>query len=344
MTDPANRPLTIDELERAAAAIEGHAVVTPVASSPALDRRLGVSVHCKVEAEQRAGAFKFRGAYHRLSAIPVADRAAGAVAVSSGNHGAAVATAGRMLGMPATVFVPVDAPETKRRIIAEAGAELVTFPRDIADREAPARARAAETGATFVHPFEDRLIQAGQGTVGLELHAQVGALTSVLVPMSGGGLMAGVASATAAVRPDCRLVGVEPAAADNTRRSFAAGHPIQIDPPDTIADGLAVVRPGDTTFAINRTLVSEVSTVTETEIMQAVALIHETLGVVVEPSGAVGIALLASVRAADGPEAVVERFGSRVGVVLSGGNVDPDRHRQMIERGSGPAATKAKGE
>lgn len=324
--DPPMEPLTLDEIRAAAARIAPEAVRTPVVSSPALDRVIGARVLAKVEAEQRSGSFKFRGAYHRLSIIPEADRPAGVVAVSSGNHGAAVATAAGLLGLVAHVFVPEDAPAVKRGIIEEAGATLHTFSRTIDDREAPARALASQLGATFVHPFEDRAVMAGQGTAALELFEQVGDLDALIVPMSGGGLMAGCGSAMRALVPGCRLIGVEPAAADDTRRSFEAGHPVTIDPPSTVADGLSVRAPGINTFAINRRLVDEIRTVTEDEILAAVELVAETLDVVVEPSGAVGIAALVSggvdgipVGSGDGLPAGA---GPRVGVILSGGNTD----------------------
>ena len=319
-------PLDIDEIRAAAARIAAEAVRTRVVSSPALDEAIGARVVAKVESEQRSGSFKFRGAYHRLSIIPDSDRPAGVVAVSSGNHGAAVATAARLLGLPAHVFVPDDAPTVKRRLIEEAGATLHTFPRSTPDREAPARALAAELGATFVHPFEDRAVMAGQGTAALELFEQTGALDALVVPMSGGGLMAGCGSAMRALVPGCRLIGVEPCAADDTRRSFEAGHPVTIDPPTTVADGLSVRAPGINTFAINRRLVDEIRTVAEAEILAAVDLVAETLGVTVEPSGAVGVAALV----ADGVGGLSSAGGSDdghggrpwIGVILSGGNTD----------------------
>jgi len=314
-------PLTIDEIRRAAERIAGQAVRTPIACSPALDDLVGARVVCKVEAAQRSGSFKFRGAYHRLSIIPEADRAAGVVAVSSGNHGAAVATAARLLGMPAHVFVPDDAPAVKRAIIAEADATLHPFERSTPDREGSARALAAALGATFVHPFEDRAVMAGQGTVALELYEQVGELDALVVPMSGGGLMAGCGSAMRALGPGCRLIGVEPEEADDTRRSFEAGHPVTIDPPSTVADGLALRSPGPTTFAINRQLVDEIRTVSEEAILAAVDLLAVTIGVTVEPSGAVGIAALVT----GGVEGIPIGDGGdrpRIGVVLSGGNAD----------------------
>ena len=320
--------IPLADIEAAAAVIAPVAVITPVLTSTALDERVGATVLAKAEAHQRAGAFKFRGAYTRLDALTAEERAAGVVAVSSGNHGAAVAAAAAELGIEATVFVPEDVPEAKRRLIESAGARVEFFDRGRPDRERPALDHAAATGATFVHPYEDPLVMTGQGTVGLELHRQVGELDAVFVPMSGGGLMAGVASALHELDPDCDLVGVEPERADDTARSFAAGDRVQIEPPQTIADGLAVRTPGERTFAINRRLLRAVRTVSEDEIIAAMVVAAEDLGVRLEPSGA---ASLAGVLA--GGDLVA---GRRVGVVLSGGNIDDDRFRALCGAGTAP--------
>ena len=185
------------------------------------------------------------------------------------------------------------------------------------------RTQVAETGATFVHPFEDPLVMRGQGTTALELHEQAGHLDALVVPMSGGGLMAGCASAIRQLDPACEIIGVEPAAADDTRRSFAAGEPVRIAQPDTIADGLAVTAPGANTFAINRELVADVLTVTEDELVEAMRLAAATLGRRLEPSGAASLAAVLAHRG---------RFsGRRVGLVLSGGNIDAERFEQLLE-------------
>ena len=310
------------EIRAAAEVIAPEAVVTPVLRADALDALTDARVFCKDESRQRAGAFKFRGAYNRLAHIPAEDRARGVVAVSSGNHGAAVACAAHLLGIAATVHVPEDVPAAKRALIERFGADIVTFPRSIADREAAARRQVEATGATFVHPFEDPLVMAGQGTAALELHQQVGALDALVVPMSGGGLMAGCASAIHQLDRGCELIGVEPDAADDTRRSFAAGRPVRIPSPTTIADGLAVTAPGERTFAINRELVSEVVTVTDAQLVDAMRMILDLLGRRVEPSGAAAVAALLG---APG------RFaGRRVGVILSGGNIDDARFDALV--------------
>jgi threonine dehydratase len=314
--------IDLTEIRAAAERIAPEAVVTPVVRSDELDGLTGSTVLLKDESRQRAGAFKFRGAFNRLSVIPAGDRRRGVVAVSSGNHGAAVACAARLLGLQATVHVPEDVSTAKLALIEHFGAAVVTFPRATDDREAGARRQVADTGSTFVHPFDDPVVMAGQGTTALELHEQIGALDVLLVPMSGGGLMAGCASAMHHLDPACELIGVEPAAADDTRRSFLAGHPVRIAPPQTIADGLAVTTPGDNTFAINQRLVSDVVTVTDAQLIDAMRLADTMLGRRLEPSGVAGLAALL---------ADPHRFRRhRVGIVLSGGNIDASRFDRLL--------------
>lgn len=313
--------IPIADIRAAAARIADAAIVTPVVRSDALDRLTTATVFAKDESQQRAGAFKFRGAYNRLLKIPHVDRALGVVAVSSGNHGAAVACAAQRLGTHATVHVPDDVATAKRALIEHFGATIVTFPRSTPDREAGALEQVAATGATFVHPFEDPMVMAGQGTAALELHEQVGALDVLLVPTSGGGLMAGCASALRQLDAACELIAVEPEAADDTRRSFAAGQRVTIDPPRTIADGLAVTAPGAATFAINRTLVADVVTVTDEQLVEAMRTARGLLGRRLEPSGAAGLAAVL-----DDPD----RYrGRRVGIILSGGNIDAMRFEAL---------------
>jgi threo-3-hydroxy-L-aspartate ammonia-lyase len=314
--------IDLAEIRAAADRIADEAVVTPVLHSERLDALTGATVFAKDESRQRAGAFKFRGAYNRLTQIPESDRPRGVVAVSSGNHGAAVACAAQLLGMPATIHVPEDVPSAKRALIERCGATIVTFERSIADREAGARRQVAETGATFVHPFEDPMVMAGQGTAALELHEQVGHLDVLLVPMSGGGLMAGCASAMRQLDPDCEPIGVEPAAADDTRRSFAAGEIVRIPQPDTIADGLAVTAPGDVTFEINRRLVADVVTVTDEQLVDAMRITRDLLGRRLEPSGVAGLAALL--------DDAARYRNRRVGIILSGGNIDDARFGALL--------------
>lgn len=317
--------IPLDQIRSAAAVIAPEAERTPVLGSDELDALAGATVFGKDESRQRAGSFKFRGAFNRLSAIPLDERSLGVVAVSSGNHGAAVACAAEILGIEATVHIPADVAPAKLALIERFGARIVTFERSTPDREVRARQQVAETGATFVHPFEDPLVMCGQGTVALEFHGQVGPLDVLIVPMSGGGLMAGCASAMRQLDPDCELIGVEPANADDTRRSFAVGERVTIETPSTIADGLAVTSPGATTFEINRRLVADVVAVSEHAIVDAMSVALGHLGRRLEPSGAVGLAALL---------ADADRFaGRRVGIILSGGNIDADRfHALTTER------------
>jgi len=314
--------IPLDDIRRAAATIGPEAVVTPVVRSDRLDALVGATVFAKDESQQRAGSFKFRGALNRLSAIPPDARGSGVVAVSSGNHGAAVACAAGILGIAATVHVPENVSAAKRALIEGFGADIVMFPPTRLVREDGALRQVAETGATFVHPFEDPLVMRGQGTAALEFHGQVGPLDALVVPMSGGGLMAGCASAIRQLDVTCEIIGVEPANADDTRRSFEAGHLVRIAQPDTIADGLAVTAPGPITFAINRHLVSAVVTVTEDELVGAMRLASDLLDRRLEPSGAASLAaVLAHPR----------RFrGRRVGVILSGGNVDEAHFSRLV--------------
>jgi len=309
--------IPLDEIRAAARAIAPEAVRTPVVRSDELDALVGAAVYGKDESRQRAGSFKFRGAFNRVSAIPLGERSLGVVTVSSGNHGAAVACAAQILGINATVHIPDDVAAAKRALIEQFGAQIVTFERSTPDRESGARQQVSDTGATFVHPFEDHLVMRGQGTAALELHEQIGPLDVLLVPMSGGGLMAGCASAMRQLDPSCELIGVEPANADDTRRSFEAGEVVRIAQPDTIADGLAVTSPGATTFTINRQLVSDVVTVSDGQLVDAMRVALDLLDRRLEPSGAAGLAAVL-----DDPGRFVDR---RVGIVLSGGNIDDQR-------------------
>jgi len=314
---PGPRVIPLDDIREAARTIAAEAVVTPVLRSDRLDVLTGATVCGKDESQQRAGAFKFRGAFNRLANIPESERSKGVVAVSSGNHGVAVACAAQILGIEATVHVPDNVTTAKRALIEGFGATVVLFDRMEPIRERGALAQVAETGATFVHPFEDPLVMRGQGTAALELHDEVGSLDVLLVPMSGGGLMAGCASAMAQLDPACELLGVEPALANDTQRSFAADEPVRIEQPDTIADGLAVTAPGPTTFAINRPLVTDILTVTEEQLVDAMRVALDLLGRHLEPSG---VATLAAMLADH--DRFVDR---RVGLILSGGNIDAAR-------------------
>jgi threo-3-hydroxy-L-aspartate ammonia-lyase len=306
--------ISIDDVREAAGRLEGVAHRTPVLSSRTLDRRTGGTVVLKAEVFQRGGAFKFRGAYNRISRLAPEERARGVVTYSSGNHAQAVAIAASLVGTTAVVVMPEDSPASKLAATRGYGAEVITYDRYTADREALGGALAAERGLTLVPPYEDPLVMAGQGTAALELFEEHPDLDALLVPISGGGLIAGSATAAKALQPAVRIVGVEPAAGDDTRRSLEAGARVRLPHvPRTIADGLQAQTPGALTFEVNRRLVDQVVTVTDEQIVQAMAFLFERLKVVVEPSGAVGVAALLS--------GAVDPGGASIGVILSGGNI-----------------------
>ena len=290
-------------------------------TSTTLDEAVGAQVYLKCESFQRGGAFKFRGAYNAVCALPADLRARGIATYSSGNHGQAVAIAAREFGTTATVLMPLDTPEGKRRAVEGYGAEVVSYDRYTADRTALGEALAAERGLTIVPPYDHPDVMAGQGTVGLELVEQAGPLDAVVGPLGGGGLMAGVSTAVKGRVPATRVIGVEPEAGNDHEQSMRAGERVRIDVPHTIADGLAAEQPGVLTFAINRELVDGVVVVSDAEIADAMRFLFERMKLVVEPSGAVGVAALLNGR--------IEACG-RIGVVISGGNIDAARFASLM--------------
>lgn len=313
---------SFDDVVRAARGLEGVTVRTPVVRSDELDERLGATVLLKAECLQRGGAFKLRGAHTKLLSLSPEERRRGVVAVSSGNHAIAVALSAALLDTTAVILVPHDAPAAKVDVARDLGAELVRFDRFADDRDEVTAALVRERGLPFVPPFDDPLIVAGQGTVALELFDEVGELDALLVPMSGGGLMAGCALVAAERSPSTRLIGVEPAAMDDTRQSLAAGERVRIAVAPTIADGLTVVSPGEVPWAINRDHLHGVVTVTDDELVDAMRFAFRALHLVVEPSGAAGLAALLARR--------VDVRDQRVGVVLSGGNVGIERFTELL--------------
>ncbi|HEY2544153.1 MAG TPA: pyridoxal-phosphate dependent enzyme [Gaiellaceae bacterium] len=315
----------IDDVRAAAARLAGVASRTPVFTSRTLDERAGASVHVKAECFQRSGAFKFRGAYNKIASLPADVARRGVLAYSSGNHAQAVAIAARLLGTTATIVMPEDSPPAKLEATRGYGAEVVTYDRWTEDREELGKRLAAERGVELVRPYDDPLVMAGQGTVALELLEDVPELDVLVVPVGGGGLVAGCATVAKALRPGIRVVGVEPEAGDDTRRSLASGERVQIDVPRTIADGLQAPVPGELTFEVNRVLVDEVVTVADDEILEAMAFLFDRMKLVTEPSGAVGIAALLAGRVAP--------RGGRIGVVISGGNVGVVRFAALLGRG-----------
>ena len=269
------------------------------------------------------GAFKFRGAYNFLATLSPEERGRGVVAFSSGNHAQGVALAARLLGVPATIVMPTDAPAVKLAATREYGAEIVPYERERSHREEIARAVAAERNATLVPPFDDARIVAGAGTAALELLEDVGPLEAIVVPLGGGGLMGGTAIAAHGLDASIAIYGVEPQEGDDFARSLALGEPVTIAVPKTIADGLQTTAPGELTFAIAREHASAIVTVSDDELRQAMRFAFERLKTVVEPSGAAALAALLQRR-------IPAVEGKRVGVVISGGNIDRARYAQLL--------------
>jgi threo-3-hydroxy-L-aspartate ammonia-lyase len=325
-------PITLDDVRDAAAQLDGVAHRTPVLRSRTLDRLVGSQIFLKCENFQRIGAFKFRGAYNAASRLPREHLAKGLVTYSSGNHAQAIALTARELGTTAVILMPKDSPRTKVEATAGYGAEIFTYDRYTDDRAALGAALTADRGLTFVPPYDHPHVIAGQGTAALELLDDTGPLDMLVVPVGGGGLIAGCATAATAMHPGIRMIGVEPETGDDTRRSLAAGRRITIDVPHTIADGQAAATPGELTFAINRHLVEAIEVVTDDEIRHAMRFAIERLKIVLEPSGATAIAALLAGRVAPLPK--------RTGVILSGGNVDLRRLAELY--GSSPSFTSAK--
>jgi threonine dehydratase len=310
----------LDDVREAAGRLDGVAHRTPVLRSRTLDGLAGAQVHLKAECFQRGGAFKFRGAYSLISTLDDAQRAAGVVAFSSGNHAQAVALASQLLGVRAAIVMPTDAPALKLEATRGYGAEVVLYDRYADDRAAIARDLAAERGAMLVPPFDHPLIMAGQGTAALELLEETGPLDTLLAPVGGGGLVAGCATVAAALQPGLRVIGVEPQAGDDTRRSLDAGHRVEIAVPRTIADGQQITIPGELTFPVVQALVSDVVLVSDDELLEAMRFAFDRLKIVLEPSGACGLAALLADRVDP---------GERCGVILSGGNVGLARFAEL---------------
>jgi threonine dehydratase len=304
--------ITAEDVRAAARVLDGVAHRTP----PVTSRTLGDHVVLKPECLQRGGAFKFRGAYNKIAALPAGTPV---VAFSSGNHAQAVALASRLLGTSATILMPEDAPASKLDATRGYGAEVVLYDRYSGDRESIADELAAERGAALVRPYDDLLIMAGAGTAALELLEDAGVVETLVVPVGGGGLIAG--SATIAKDLGVKwVVGVEPEAGDDWKQSFAAGAIVAIDVPRTIADGLQTHAPGELTWEVASCLVDEIVTVTDQQLVEAMRFAFERLKLVIEPSGAVGIAAVLN--------GLVS--GDRIGVIVSGGNVGAARFAELI--------------
>jgi threonine dehydratase len=317
---------TIDDVRAAARRIGGLARRTPLLESPRLNDKFGARLLFKPEVLQRTGSFKFRGAYNKIASLTEEERARGVVAFSSGNHAQGVAAAAQLFGVRAVIVMPADAPAIKADNVRAMGAEIVPYDRYRDDREVVARPY-VEKGMALVKPFDDPLIVAGQGTVGLEIAEDAAAMgirvDAVVTPCGGGGLMAGIATAIKALSPETEMWGAEPEDFDDTRRSLAAGSRVGADPAGTsICDALMSPMPGELTFAINRKLAAGIVAVPETSVAVAMrdAAVH--LKLIVEPGGAAGFAALSS--------GEIELAGRTIAVVLSGGNVDMDLFARLV--------------
>lgn len=309
------RAITVADVREAARRLEDVANRTPVVTSRTLDGRSRRRVFLKCESFQRGGAFKFRGAYNKISRLPPDERRRGVLAFSSGNHAQGVALAARLLDVPATIVMPRDAPAVKLAATLEYGAEVVPYDRLTEERGELAARLVEERGLTLVPPYDDPAVIAGQGTAALELLEEVPELDALVVPVCGGGLMAGSATAARALRPAIRIFGVEPEDGNDTQLSLAAGERVSITHPATVADGLRQRTPGRLTFPILRREVERIVIVSDAEILDAVRFLFLRLKLVVEPSGAVGVAAVLA--------GTVPAECRRVGVIVSGGNLDP---------------------
>lgn len=315
MSDPVMPlPISLSDVQAAAQRIAPYVHRTPIFSSRTLNELSGCELYLKGEHLQRSGSFKLRGALNRLLALEPAVRQRGVVAFSSGNHAQGVALAARLLSIPATIVMPSDAPSVKLAATRGYGAEIVLYDRQREDREAIARRLSEERGATLVPPFDDPYIIAGQGTIALELVEQLPEAEIALIPVGGGGLIGGIATAWKALKPSLRIFGVEPSAADDARQSLRAGQIVRIAQPTTIADGVATQAVGKLTFPILSRLVEDIVTVEESEILRALSLIVSRTKQVVEPTGALTTAAALSGRLPLG--------GKRVLSLLCGGNLD----------------------
>lgn len=310
------------DVRAASERLKGIAHRTPVLTSRRADELTGAQIYFKCENFQRMGAFKFRGAFNALSRFTAEQRARGVVAFSSGNHAQAIALAARLLGMPAVIVMPTDAPQVKVEATRGYGGEIVLYDRFTEDREAIGRRLAEERGLTLIPPFDHPDVIAGQGTAALELFEETGPLDLLFVCLGGGGLLSGSLLSAGALAPLCRVYGVEPAAGDDGARSLAAGHIVAIPTPKTIADGAQTQALGQITFPIIRERVAGIVTVTDEELIEAMRFYAARMKVIVEPTGCLSWAGALNSRA--------NLAGKRVGIIVSGGNIDLQRFAQFV--------------
>jgi threonine dehydratase len=313
---------TYADVEAAATRIAGVANRTPVQTSRTLNERIGAEVFLKCENFQRMGAFKFRGAFNALSKFSPQQRKAGVVAFSSGNHAQGIALSAKLLGMPATIVMPHDAPAAKVAATKGYGAQVVIYDRYTEDREAIGRRLADEQGLTLIPPYDHPDVLAGQGTAAKELFEEVGALDYLFVPLGGGGLLSGTALSTRALAPQCVLYGVEPEAGNDGQQSLKRGEIVHIDTPKTIADGAQTQHLGNYTFEIIKRDVNDILTASDADLVEAMKFFATRMKMVVEPTGCLGLA--AALNMKDSLK------GKRVGVILSGGNIDLERFCSLV--------------
>lgn len=313
---------TYDDVVAAAGRIAGHAHRTPVLTSRTANEELGAQLFFKAENLQRMGAFKFRGAFNALSRFDAAQRKAGVVAFSSGNHAQAIALSAKLMGIPATIIMPDDAPASKVAATRGYGGTVVTYNRYQEDREAIGRRLAQEQGMTLIPPYDHADVIAGQGTAAKELFEEVGELDALFVCLGGGGLLSGSALATRALSPRCQLYGVEPEAGNDGQQSLRSGAIVHIETPQTIADGAQTQHLGTLTFPIIQRDVNDILTVSDAELVDAMRFFAARMKIVVEPTGCLGFA--AARKMGDALR------GKRVGVLISGGNVDLERFAALL--------------
>jgi threonine dehydratase len=314
---------TYADVVAAAGRLLGHAHRTPVLRSSTADSRVDAQLHFKCENFQRMGAFKFRGAFNALSRFTDEQRRAGVLAFSSGNHAQAIALSARLLDMPAAILMPLDAPQSKIDATRGYGAEVILFDRYQQDREALANALASERGMTLIPPFDHPDVIAGQGTAAMELFEEVGELDALFVCLGGGGLLSGSALAARALSPKCKVYGVEPEAGNDGQQSFRAGRIVDIPTPQTIADGAQTQHLGRYTFEVIRRDVDDVLTVSDAQLVEAMRFFAERMKMVVEPTGCLSFAAAC--------HAGLPLRGKRVGVIVSGGNVDLKRFAALVD-------------
>ena len=322
MTEHTASPPNYDDVAAAAHRLKGTAHRTPVLRSSTADERQGAQLFFKCENLQRTGAFKFRGAFNTLAQFTDEQRERGVLAFSAGNHAQAIALSARLLDMPAAIVMPEDAPASKMAATRDYGAQVVTYNRYTEDREAISCRLALERGMTLVPPFDHPHVIAGQGTAAKELFEEVPDLDYLFVCVGGGGLLAGSLLAAEALAPQCRVVGVEPAAGNDGQQSFKAGHVVQIPTPHTIADGAQTQALGQLTFPIIQRLADDMVTATDEQLVESLRFFAERMKIVVEPTGALAFA--------GAQHGNVDIHGARVGVLISGGNVDLSRLARFL--------------